>query len=155
MALPKADLNTILSTRDYRQDAAAVVALQARDGAHYSLARIADALRHPRFVLYLGRKSCPLAAPLHPVVIDAGSVREAFEEFLHEVAARLPEQAGDRKVPAPMLRKIAWGDDFGADDETSIGLSRALSVVRKDRMLARDGWQFGDRVEHIALMEEE
>ena len=35
--LPRHDLNTILSRRDYRQDAYAAVALWARDGAPYSL----------------------------------------------------------------------------------------------------------------------
>lgn len=155
LALPKSDLNTILSTRDYRQDAAAVVALQALDGAQYSLASIADALRRPKFVLYLGRKSCPPAAPLHPVILDAASVSAAMTTYVQELPPLRPERSDRRPAPALLLKKIAWGDDFGVDDVTLIGQPRHMSVLRKDQVLARDGWQFGDRREHIALLQEE
>lgn len=144
LSLPKYELNTILSTRDYRQGAASLVALQAIDGAQYTLARIAEALRHPKFVLYLGRKSCPPAAPLHPLILDAASISEALNKYLQD----LPPSA-------LVLRRIAWGDDFGVDEAELIGRPRHLSLIRKDQVLARNGWQFGDRREHIALLEEE
>ncbi|MFH1076139.1 MAG: type I-E CRISPR-associated protein Cas5/CasD, partial [Pseudomonadota bacterium] len=53
------ELNTILSSRDYRCDAAYTVAISFRDGSAYSAQMLADALCKPVFVLYLGRKSCP------------------------------------------------------------------------------------------------
>lgn len=155
LALPKSELNTILSTRDYRQDASAVVALQARDGAGHTLEQIAAALRRPKFLLYLGRKSCPLAAPLHPVVLDAATVNDAMRAYLQELSERWSTKGSGKAVAPAVLKKIAWGDDFGADDIVSIGLERHVSLVRKDRLLARKGWQFGDRREHIALLEEE
>lgn len=155
LALPKYELNTILSTRDYRQDAAALIALQATDDAAYSLAQIADAMRRPKFLLFLGRKSCPLAVPLYPCISDATSVIDAMKMYLQDVDARWQQKAGGTKPPALMLKKIAWGDEFGADEVVSIGQPRHLSVIRKDRVLAREGWQFGDRREHIALLEEE
>ena len=155
LAVPKYDLNTILSTRDYRQDGAAVVALQSRDGGHYTLAQIAEALLRPKFLLYLGRKSCPLAVPLYPRVVNAASVSDAMNDYLQQVAALWTAQIGNKAVPAARLRKIAWGDEFGEDDVAVIGHSRDLSLIRKDRVLARNGWQFGDRREHIALLEEE
>lgn len=155
LTLPKYDLNTILSTRDYRQDASAVVALQSLDGGHYSLAQIAEALLRPKFLLYLGRKSCPVAAPLYPRIVDAPSVSDAMSCYLQEVAALWSEQVGSKAEPAMRLRKIAWGDEFGEHDVALIGRSRDLSLIRKDRVLARNGWQFGDRREHIALLEEE
>ena len=49
--LPKDELNTILSTRDYRQDAASLVAVQMRNGAPYALSDVAQALAKPRFTL--------------------------------------------------------------------------------------------------------
>jgi len=70
LRVPKDDLNTILSSRDYRQNAASLVAIQALVPAPHSLGELASALIRPRFVLYLGRKSCPPAAPLHPRVLD-------------------------------------------------------------------------------------
>lgn len=155
LALPKHDLNTILSTRDYRQDASSLVALQACNGAVYSLARIADALRRPRFLLYLGRKSCPLAAPLNPCLSDAANLEAAMTGYLQTASADWSARSAGRGGSRMALAKIAWGDDFGADEVALIGRARHLSIIRKDRVLARDGWQFGDRREHIALLEEE
>lgn len=155
LALPKQMLNTILSTRDYRQDAASLVALQSRDGGAYSLTDIADALRRPRFLLYLGRKSCPLAAPLHPCLSAAATVSEAMHGYAADLAAHWP-LGGRGNLRNPLtLRRIAWGDDFGPDDARLIGQQRSLSLIRKDQVLARIGWQFGDRQEHVAILDEE
>lgn len=156
LAVPKHDLNTILSTRDYRQGAAALVAVQVREGAAYTLAQLADALRCPKFVLYLGRKSCPLALPAHPCLIEAEHLHAAFASYQQALAARWSASAHARAAPASAsLKKVVWGDDFGADADGLIGLSRELSVTSKDDVIARRGWQFGDRRVHIALLEEE
>lgn len=156
LALPKYDLNTILSTRDYRQDAAALVAVQLLECATHTLAQLAEALRRPKFVLYLGRKSCPLGLPAHPCVIDADNVHAALVRYQQALAARWADSPCPKAAPAPLtLKKITWGDNFGAHGDAAIGLPRDLSVTRKDAVLARSGWQFGDRREHIALLEEE
>jgi CRISPR system Cascade subunit CasD len=63
---PKSDLNTILSRREYRQDVYYAIALWARSQAPHTLRELRQALLEPRFVLYLGRKSCPLGLPLQP-----------------------------------------------------------------------------------------
>jgi CRISPR system Cascade subunit CasD len=156
LRVPKEDLNTILSSRDYRQNAASVVALQSLAPSPYSLDELAAALATPRFVLYLGRKSCPPAAPLHPRVLDAESIRAAFvlyqEQLLALMRERAPAYAGAK---AAVVRKIVWGDDFGDDDMASIGAARDLSVNRKDQVISRKGWQFADRREHIALLVKE
>src|SRR3972149_314155 len=44
LAVPKGDLNTILSPRDYRQDAASLIAIQPRGDAPYALEVLADKL---------------------------------------------------------------------------------------------------------------
>lgn len=135
--MPKHDLNTILSTRDYRQNAAWAVAVQAQAGAPHSLAALAHALREPRFVLYLGRKCCPPAAPLAPVVHEAESAHAALVTYL---------AAAD---PPTTLRSLAWADGMQA------GVPAHLSTPRKDRLIRRRGWLFGDRTEHIALLAED
>ena len=81
LAVPRHELNTILSTRDYRQGASCLVAVQARPGAPRSLGELAGALNAPRFVLYLGRKACPLAAPMCPQVVSGESVLSAFAQY--------------------------------------------------------------------------
>jgi CRISPR system Cascade subunit CasD len=73
-------LETILSRRDYRCDALYDVAAwhEGSDEPALPLARLAAALRRPVFTLYLGRKSCPLALPLGPRVVEAENARAAL-----------------------------------------------------------------------------
>lgn len=153
LSLPKTDLNTILSSRDYRQDAAALVAVQMMANASYSLTQLAGALKMPKFVLYLGRKSCPLAAPLHPCVLDAETICTAFTDYQRQLADLRQQHLPKHTEPDNLsVHKIAWGDDFGADDLSVVGVKRDLSITRKDQVITRQGWQFADRSEHVALL---
>lgn len=153
LAIPKHDLNTILSTRDYRQDTTCLAAIQASEHSPYSLGALRDALLNPRFVLYLGRKSCPPGAPLHPCIIEADTAEAAFDAYLSNLTAAIGkhlDRSGARslELPRPVAR-IAWG--HGID----VGLPPDLTTVRKDRPIRRKGWQFGDRTEHVALIRKE
>lgn len=65
--------NTTITLRDYRAGAFYGVAVWGGD-----LETIAQALERPRFILYFGRKSCPLAAPLGARVLNAESPEEAL-----------------------------------------------------------------------------
>lgn len=153
LSLPKTDLNTILSSRDYRQNAAALVAVQIMANAPYSLARLAEALKQPKFVLYLGRKSCPVDMPLHPRVLNAETINTAFANYQQQLAELWKQQLPKHTEPQHMaVQKITWGDDFGADDLSAVGVNRDFSVTRKDQVITRQGWQFSDRSEHIALL---
>jgi CRISPR system Cascade subunit CasD len=72
-------LSTILSRRDYRCDALYDVAAWHEGGeVAFPLTRLAGALERPVFTLYLGRKSCPLALPLSPRVVEAENVLAAL-----------------------------------------------------------------------------
>lgn len=136
--LPKDELNTILSTRDYRQDAASLIAVQGRDGAPYALTDLAQALAKPRFTLYLGRKACPPAAPLNPQIMTAENALTALQVYQQKLA----ERGGGTALA---FERIVWG--AGIEPGTTCD----LEVVRKDRVLSRGHWQFGDRVEYVAL----
>lgn len=134
------DLNTILSSRDYRCDAAYTVAISVRDGAPYSVQQMADALLRPVFTLYLGRKSCPLALPLHPCVVSTATLREALES----VPVPLDELVGVMKSPAEV--GVYW-----EDDEVS-GYERDHITTRRDAPLSRKRWQFAERRENYTGM---
>lgn len=155
MAVPRRELSTILSSRDYRQNAASLVALQTHAGMtpRFSLAQLAAALREPHFALYLGRKTCAPAAPLWPQLLSAESAHAAFGAYAqrHE-AARLA--AADRHgrlplEPLPPIQSLIF------DGIVEAGLPADLSTRRKDRLIRREGWQLGDRDEHIALINAE
>lgn len=153
LSLPKQKLNTILSNRDYRQDATALVAIQTVANAPYSLTQLTNALKKPKFVLYLGRKSCPVAAPLHPRVLNAETINTAFADYQQQLANLWQQQLPKHIEPINLsVQKIAWGDDFGANDLSVVGVQRDLSITRKDQVITRQGWQFADRNEHIALL---
>ena len=134
------DLNTILSNRDYRCDAAYTVAISVREGAPYSVQQMADALLRPVFTLYLGRKSCPLALPLQPCVVSTATLREALES----VPVPLDELVGVMKSPAEV--GVYW-----EDGEVS-GYERDHVITRRDAPLSRKRWQFAERRENYTGM---
>jgi CRISPR system Cascade subunit CasD len=90
-------IETILSRRDYRTDFLATVAIEVAESGRWKPADLEAALRTPRYILSLGRRSCPVCLPLAPLVIDAPDVLEAF------VAYDAQEPENRRK-----FRKRAW-----------------------------------------------
>lgn len=138
----KENLNTILSTRDYRCDALYTVAIWAKgETPPHSLAELKEKLRQPTFVLYAGRKSCPLSLPLQPSVVTARNVRDALSQKVFE------DDAGIFKVILDGPASIHWE----GDDE---GLEKSHTVMRRDFPINRRRWQFEDRAEHSVLINE-
>lgn len=142
--LPRDVLNTILSRREYRMDALAAVALWARAAPPpYSLEEIRSALERPGYVLYLGRKSCPLALPVEGRLVTAASVREAF------IAARFAQFEVLRHLRIAGPAGLYW------EDGAEAGLAAHHTFARRDVPLSRRRWQFDTRREHHAPMSEE
>ena len=81
--LPRSDLSTILSERSYRCDYRATVAICRLDDNKAALEAIQNALRKPKWTLYLGRKCSALAWPLAPVLIEAPDWQEALASSVH------------------------------------------------------------------------
>ncbi|WP_275427474.1 type I-E CRISPR-associated protein Cas5/CasD, partial [Klebsiella aerogenes] len=67
--------------RIYRLEAAATIALWHKGGEAPSLDGLAQALKQPRFVPYIGRKACPLGRPPRPNVVRAGGLQQAFGDY--------------------------------------------------------------------------
>lgn len=151
-------VDTILSTREYRCDSLALVAVEALPSAPADLEALAQALRQPHFPLYLGRKSCPLALPLQPQRVAAADLREALEGVewpsLLGLLEKSPLQQAwpnrqDRQAfPAKQVRYY-WEDGMQA------GLQPSFETVRHDQPLSRRRWQFAPRREWVALSEGE
>ena len=115
------DINTTITIRDYRTDVAVAIAVWGEDVLRWPLPHVAMALRCPAFVLYLGRKSCPLAAPLDPRILRAPDPIAALyavspPEWLSHVAPGavtcdpFPGGAPDRIEIAPVepLDRVTW-----------------------------------------------
>jgi CRISPR system Cascade subunit CasD len=174
LVVGKERLGTILSSREYRCDAFSLVAVVAEDAAPYSLDEIREALLKPRFHLYLGRKSCPVAAPLNPQVKDAAGFGEALDTYPYGVLfiskylfKKAEKEAVDGATVADslLLTGMSWDDErvfaYGKQPvryywEGEPGdLVSQQSLTRHDQPLSRSRWQFAQRTEHLAIGKEE
>jgi CRISPR system Cascade subunit CasD len=95
---------TIISPRDYLEDAAFLVALEARAGGEELLQRAADALQAPRWPLFLGRKSCVPTRPIFEEITDRyADLKEALNTHPWEWGL-----VGSRRRPKPERPLEAW-----------------------------------------------
>lgn len=127
-------LSTVLTWREYRTDVAFLVAVQARAGARWPLAELAAAMRQPRFVPFLGRKSCPLSLPMAPQLHAAADMPAALAE-------RAASQRFLPRPPAGFRRYLAV--------EAAKGTAAPRIEYRRDEPLDRRRWQFDLRAEAI------
>lgn len=145
-----AKLNTILSYRDYRCDAYVIVAVRVTNDAPYSLADIQQALLQPRFSLYLGRKSCPLAIPLWPHIVSEKGVGAALNRYDSEKFSGI----------APTNKWRGFGEGFGPKpyyiwEGDGFDILPKLTKTRNDMPISRKRWQFAKRTEHQAMQYDE
>lgn len=132
--------STILSSRDYIQDGVYRAALWAYADAPLGLNDIRAALMRPVFSLFLGRRSCPPALPLHPQIVAAGSPTEALRD------ARFP----DAEMLAPLLQPERQSARYHWEGEAA-HLEPLESVRRRDVLHHRGQWQYIERIEHIGM----
>lgn len=143
LAVPKYRLNTVLSSREYRQDGLWQVAVLLNEGSDWSLDELHAALRAPVFTPYLGRKACPLAVPLAPQKVNASGLREAFDA--------VPPYICDHQDRWLYLSETV--DFYWEGNAKDI----AVQEIRQpaDEPISRTRWQFGSRQENHARLREE
>ncbi|KNC11912.1 cytoplasmic protein [Klebsiella sp. RIT-PI-d] len=127
-------LSALISRRDYYTDAWWMVALTVTPDAPYSLSQLQDALLHPVFPLYLGRKSHPLALPLAPLLLE-GTAPDALNDAYHQYQNKFTAL----NIPLATLQPDCWWE--GEHD----GLEANKILRRRDRPISRQQWTFGER----------
>ncbi|MBN8943571.1 MAG: type I-E CRISPR-associated protein Cas5/CasD [Rhizobiales bacterium] len=145
----KDELNTVLSERIYRLEAAATVALWRKGDAVASLDVLARALKQPRFIPYIGRKACPLGRPPRPHVVNVGGLQAAFAAYDGL------EADADAKLRFPWFvtrrverQRTIWFEwDAGLADEERQAKAGGAIRQRRDAVRDRGLWQFSDRRE--------
>lgn len=140
---PKEKLNTVLSTRDYRCDGIWIVAVSLTEGSTVNLGQLHQALIKPVFVLSLGRKSCPLAAPLVPKIVRDVCLKEALNQPFPSIIDSDRSYLDDIWLRPSKLATYTWEgrvDEF--DGET------VLTTHPWDDPISRDRWQFSQRTMH-------
>lgn len=141
LAAAGGSVNTIITQRDYRSDVCFGVALWPADPAAPPAppADLVAALDRPVFVPYLGRKSCPLSAPLAARIVQAPDPLAALG------ALTLPPwlaaaQAGRHPDPARPI--LVAADPFE-------GLEPDRVETRWDQPTDRAAWHFAQREVHV------
>lgn len=133
------EIHTILSKREYRCDAFSIIAMRAKAEVFYSLSSIKEALLKPKFHLYLGRKSCPLAIPLSPAIMEGSGYKEILDQYSLPPALKYLYRY--YKYDKENLSGYFW------EGETP-DLKPEFTVIRQDQPLNRNRWQFVPRQEH-------
>jgi len=114
--------------------------------SRWTLEGLAEAFRSPRFVLYLGRKSCPPGLPLDPAIIEAADVSEMF-------AARRKAIAGVQRERLGLIRRYRYPRQVTLAVERQADFGAANFPVRRHRRHDEPGdrqtWQFYARHEFI------
>lgn len=139
-------LHTVLTSREYRTDAYALIAIKSTEQSPYPLQQLASALLQPVFIPYLGRKACPLAAPLEPQCIEAEDFQSAFLQYQPTIAVHTDYSFE--------LLDYFWEGELNDFSSNNDELSSALSIVSHDQLLSRKRWQFSQRqVFHLHVSE--
>ena len=118
--------NGLVTRREYRSNCVFGVALWNGD-----IPPLEKALRRPVFTPYLGRKSCPLSAPMHPQVVVEENVGAALTQI------KLPPFLPDLRPEH--IEMVA------SDEE----IEQGRVETRWDDPLDRNFWHFGKRKVYI------
>jgi CRISPR system Cascade subunit CasD len=136
----RGELETSITRRDYRSDGLWQAAFTPRPGGELALDALRDAFARPRFPLYAGRRSCPLAFPLSPLLVTDASVDTAFYDHARQLNGDfkreiLRETGGvlaiDARLPEPSAntsRRHRRNDEPG--DRTRWHFSPRAEIVR-------------------------
>lgn len=131
-------LDTQLSQRQYRTDAAFAICLWTRDAAAlWSLEQVAERLKEPVFAPFAGRKGAALAMLFEPQVVIATDPVSALRTLTFGLDWVLGPVLRDAKE-----RTYRWDGDWA-------GLKPERTEVRRDRVHSRARWQFITRDEHV------
>ena len=122
--------HTRITHRSYRQGGHWLIAYH---GTPAMLDRLQAAFLAPKFFLYVGRKACPLGAPLDPKRL-AGRLDEVLSSCL-------PEEA-------------SW-IEVSADFPFELPGHHVVEKARRDNPHSRTRWQFVSRTEYVAVPEKE
>lgn len=144
-ALREGKVHTMTGKREFVEDGMWRVFLAPRHGATHRLEDLAEALRKPRFELYLGRRSCPLALPPDPHVLSAAGLTQALESFALWDAAWFENdwRLNWLKRYKTDAFTLYWDEGFPGAPEPE-----GYHIVR-DAPLSRLRWQYATRREYF------
>jgi CRISPR system Cascade subunit CasD len=135
------ELNTVLTSRDYRTDFLAGLAVAAAPGVPYALEALGTALRAPHYTLSFGRKSCAFGLPLDPAIAEYADASAAL--------AAVWESRGSNGVKSALFKGLVPRPEAPGQMvmDTALlppGSDHTIEFLR-DQPLSRKRWQFALR----------
>ena len=118
--------DTIITLKQYLQDARFTVFLWGDEDA---LAACFQAMKHPKWAVYLGRKSCIPSVPVIPEWVEAVSPEEALAVFSEE----------EKRLSASMVQV-----EIDAQPNEPLG-ERQRMITRRDAVLRTDRNEYAVR----------
>ena len=91
-------------------------------------------LRNPEFVLYLGRKSCPLGLPLEPQIVITNNCKSAFRQAKFKFSDELE-----------LMLKQTTSIQYYSEEMFE---NSQMKLTRRDQPVNRTTWQFTERDEY-------
>jgi CRISPR system Cascade subunit CasD len=136
---------TIISPRDYLEDAAFLVGLEARSGHESLLERAAQAVQSPHWPLFLGRKACVPTRPIFDCFSSQyGGLEDTLRfhpwEWLGCLSEEQPGKFTHTGRQSPTRRFVGWVE-MESDDPLAAG-----AVTRQDALRANAARVYGFRV---------
>lgn len=128
--------STIITPKQYVQDAVFQVFLY---GDEKALLECEAAMKHPRWVVSLGRRCCPPSVPLLPQLFDAECIADALENHVSPWWSTLQRRLGVMQEPCLRCEvEYTQGMDVSC-------FQGGYRVIRHDAVVRADENRYGDR----------
>lgn len=139
LELSQSKLETMLVDKRYICNGFYTVLMVPSRKTEFGLEEIMDALQHPHFLPYLGRKSCPLSFPMCPTIEEYKHIKDIIPQiylkpFRHDA---FPESKLLKNLSALRIFSTYPMDGYSGHTE----------YVVLDDDPDRKSWQFRERVE--------
>ncbi|MET3814340.1 type I-E CRISPR-associated protein Cas5/CasD [Pantoea sp. UYEF8] len=141
LRLAPEEVGTIVTQREYRCDGYWHLAISVTRDAPVTLEALQASLLSPHYPLYLGRKSCPLALPLSPRLMN-GTLNDVFHQAAQDIIA--PELI----TLVQNQRHCYW------DDPEEDSLLRQEQQRCNHQPVSRRRWQFNSYIRYSGLLQE-
>ena len=137
----KGEKLSYVTTRYYLCDAAFLVGLYSRDEA--LMERLEDAVRHPAYPLFLGRRSCP----------PEGRLCLGLRDMELEEALRAETLLVERKESEPERMRFVLDDPTGGGRAHDVPVSYSPFDRQYAYRAVRESWQAAGGSEHDPMQE--
>lgn len=145
--LMPSSLETVLSDREYYCDACYTIVLWQRN-KNLNLFDLKNKLKKPSFILYLGRKSCPVSLPILPYLCETGTIEEALDYFDGDAISKKTIEIIKCLFEKNKNKGIRlYSDIDGQTKEQNYQLE-----IRRDQLFNRQRWQYSERKEKLILI---